>query len=184
MRKLARRALTAAAAVSATIALTAVPAFAASFTAANNGNVVLADSSTGAVVVCTSSALTGDARIGPVPIGTSLLDIASAGFPSCTMGGNPAIVTSQNLPWSFIVDSYSSGGVTNAHLTGTKLHLEIPSIGCTVEISSPGDVSGTYSNVSSILHLEDYDLEVQSAMCLTNYFNVGDSVALIAEYQL
>lgn len=185
MRKLTRRALTAIAAVATTIAITAVPASAVSFTAPNSGLVALLDTNTSGVMVCQSSELAGDAHIGVVPIGTSLIDVATAGFSNCVVNGSiPATVTALSLPWSFIADSYSSG-TTIGRLTGAALLVNMPSLSCEVTITTPGDVSGTYTNPSSILDLDDNDLVVSSTtgLCPSSLFNVNDSVWLKAQYQ-
>ncbi|MEU8804645.1 hypothetical protein [Spirillospora sp. NPDC048819] len=178
MRSLAQRVMTAIAATATIIALTAVPAFATPFTGSNTQAVVAYDAMTGSLLACSSSSLAGDA---PSPPG-SLLVITSASFSSCVVTGSfPVNVTAISLPWDFIA------GNPLDQLTGFALVLDVPSIGCTVTISAPGDISGIYtSGTPNILDLDDNDLVVSSAtaMCPSSLFNVGDALRLKAQYEV
>ncbi|MFB4306451.1 hypothetical protein [Actinomadura sp. GTD37] len=182
MGRLTQRVLTAAAATTAAVALSAVSAFASPIAGQNVEDVVAYDISTGSALFCTSSTLAGDAPSAPGPL--FVIDAASFSSPGevndwCLANGSiPTQVVATNLPWVF------TAGSPLGELAGVSLTLHMPSVPCTATITSPGDVSGTYtSGPPNILNLNDDDLEVSNSSC-PFLFAQGDDFRFVAQYEI
>ncbi|MFS2293945.1 MAG: hypothetical protein FWJ90_14795 [Actinomadura sp.] len=163
MRKITRKALTITAAAAGTVALTALPAFAATgvslpgvtppsfdepITGQNDGNVVAFNTRSGAVLICTGLAAKGTVDVGSnltEPIG----EVKYLTFSGCSVNGLSANVTAQDLPWTLETTGTTSSGVTPGRLSGVNVHVEVPSLNCGTDFQgdgAPGEINGTHAN--------------------------------------
>ncbi|MFA1540115.1 hypothetical protein [Actinomadura monticuli] len=171
--------------MTATTALTAVPAFADPLTAANTQPVKMLDMATGASVTCNSSTATGTSSGGNPPF-----VMTGVTFSGCnSIGGLAVAVQPGNLPWVFSQIA-SSGGVIWGQLTGFKLQFMIAGLGCTVTVTGPGggpgSIPGTFTSSSSVLDLgSSTNLVIVSTFgpC-AGLFITGDIISLRAQYHV
>ncbi|MEU8804644.1 hypothetical protein [Spirillospora sp. NPDC048819] len=174
MRKITRKAMTATAAAAAAAAFIAVPASAAPLTytvslpgvtppspnepltGKNDGKVVAFNTTTGAVLECvdvgTTNALVadGEVNVGTGLSGTGLGLVTAVDFNNCTVNGQTATVTAQNLPWRLDATGAVSGGVTPGKLVGVSVHVLVNGLACEADFQGPsgtdGFIEGTHTN--------------------------------------
>ncbi|TDB96073.1 hypothetical protein [Actinomadura sp. 7K534] len=165
MRKITRKALTVSAVAASTVALTALPAAAATgislpgvttspaaITGQNNGSVVAFNTRSGAVLTCTTLTAAGTVKLG-TNVSTPEAQVTGLTFSNCTVNGLTATVTAQNLPWSLSTTNITASGVTPGKLTGVRVAVNIPSLSCTATFqgstATNGEIAGTHTNPAS-----------------------------------
>lgn len=119
-------------------------------TSNNVGNVIFQNTTSGAVVTCTTSTATSQLVSGTKPSGTDLVTITNISFATpanpgsvCTgPAGLYVKVAPKNLPWKFQATSYdAASGVVRGKATGIALSLE-SSDGCQADLMAPGGAKG------------------------------------------
>lgn len=144
------------------VGLTAVPAFASTWTVspgggfsgtAQPGSTVITDTATSSTVTCTGSNITGSLLSGNQTTGHHIGTITAATFTGCTATTfGTATVTAVGLPWYLNAGSYASP-ITSGHVTGIHLHLVAG--GCSAVVKGTGErahgISFRYSNADFAL---------------------------------
>ncbi|MGI5207266.1 hypothetical protein ACQEU6_37530 [Spirillospora sp. CA-108201] len=174
MRKITRMALAVTAVTTTATALTTTPAWADGhsvfmpgvpspsiqpITGGSSGSIE-AVTATGGLLSCVNTALskaltlTGAVRVGTgLPEPSPLGQVTGLTFGNCTMGGLPAWVTPQNLPWTLSLPGFTVSGVTSAQLGGVNLRVDIPGIPCSATFqgstASNGLINGEHTNPTS-----------------------------------
>ncbi|TDC89156.1 hypothetical protein [Actinomadura sp. 7K507] len=144
----------------------------------------------------------GTVRVEDDQDATGLASLTSVKFNNpCTFAPNLGriVVTVLNLPWRFdAVGVTDASGVTEGRLTGVKIKLDIPSIGCNAILGGPGAgglngyIDGTYTSPAAgsgdtgmlaLLHTRtDSNLRVtqisQRGSCPTSLIQLGDKFVL------
>ncbi|MFA1550688.1 hypothetical protein [Actinomadura chokoriensis] len=218
MRKITRTALTATAVAATATALTVTPAWASTIvvtmpgvpspstqpiTGENSGTVAAITSSSG-VLTCVDvgsiKALkaTGTVKVGnPVaapadPIGS----VTGLTFSNCTVLGQVAAVTPQNLPWTLSTTGDTTSGVTPGQLSGVRVVVNIPSIPCSATFqgstATNGFINGTHTNPTGgagtlslpITATNNLIAASVSATCPTNIVKNGDTATLAGTIKL
>ncbi|NDU71265.1 hypothetical protein GWI34_01320 [Actinomadura sp. DSM 109109] len=208
-RQLVRMALTVTAFTSTATALTTTPAWAAGhdvflpgvpspsvqpITGRNSGSIVVATMS-GGIVTCVDTAASKALTItGTVRVGTGSDPIGSLNgltFSNCTISGLSlvAVMTAQNLPWSFSSPGSTSSGVTPARLGNARIVLSIPHIACSATFqgstSSNGFINAAHINPTSAGAASTLSLPISSgtfyatgvsASCPSSIVKWGDQV--------
>lgn len=162
-----------------------------SFTGKQSGEVTIADTVTGASVVCTTTAVTGHLKSGtglPAGIG-SLRSLSLTGC--ATAGGLAFTVTANALPWPLHARKYVSAKVTtDGTLTG--MDFTLAATGCSATIDG---TSATSDNGSVVIHIHNSPsklkfeaagatLHVYVASGCTGVFDNGDAVTVDNAYLL
>jgi len=154
------------------------------------GKTTLKDTKSGTVLTCASSATKATLKKGKGqvnPIGK----ITSVTFANCTgpAGLNFTATTSASAahPWKLNGTSFS-GGVTHGNITGITASLS--GSGCTATVAgakatSPGKVTGSYSNKTHVLSVSGGNLHVWnvSSGCL-GLINRGDPSTFVGRYTI
>jgi hypothetical protein len=116
-----------------TAAATVVVAGGPSFIASSS-NMTLASGSI--TVHCTSTTGSGSIAPGTYTPPAQIGSIMATSFTGCSAFGAPAIITGDtSTPWQLWATGGSSGGVTPGEIRGVKATLQVPSLGCTVQMS-------------------------------------------------
>lgn len=120
-----------------------------------SGTVNITDTSTGTVITCKTSALTGTLQTGSGLTGTGLGSVTGLSLSGCAGPAGLAFTeTSNALPWALNAASYT-GGVTSGMITG--IDATLTSSGCSATLDGTaagadnGQVGITYSNSSGQL---------------------------------
>ncbi|MFC6931306.1 hypothetical protein ACFQHO_13855 [Actinomadura yumaensis] len=110
----------------------------------NTVNVLFQNITTGSVVTCSSSVLSGATQVPPAPpfrVNTATFESPANPLSACS---HPSMIivdiTSNGLPWSFNAASYASG-VTTGTLGGVRFTFQ-DSSGCDATIGGPGATPG------------------------------------------
>jgi hypothetical protein len=151
---------------------------------------VLADTSSGASITCTTSSLSGTLLSGTVS-GPVVGSIGSVSLGGCTALGITFTVTAVpgNLPWtlSALTLTGTAPGVMQGRLTGVALTLSAPGCSAVVNGTSAtamnGKVPVSYTNNTSKLQLHPVgNLHVYSVTGCFGLISTGDAATITAKY--
>jgi hypothetical protein len=87
-----------------------------------SGGLTLTDTTTGAMITCTSAGMSGTLKGGSGLSGTGIGSITAVGITGCNPAGITFTVTATGLPWHVNFSSYNA---TNGVVTGRFRHVQI-----------------------------------------------------------
>jgi hypothetical protein len=158
-------------------------------TSAMAGKTTLTDTSTGAVMWCESSHMSGALKAGSGLPGSGIGSLATSVYSLCSGGPFPATVTAGGLPWRLNLTSYNrSTGVAR----GTISHLQIAAAtsACTAVIKGTsstapdGVASVSYTSKTGTLKflLTGGNLHWYHVHRCAGIINNGDAATISASY--
>lgn len=193
MRKSSAACLVAAAAATAVVCVSP-PAFAATWTVTPGGAVTgtagtttLKDANTGATLTCSSSTTNATVQSGSGLSGTAIATVTNASFNSCRGPlGIRFNMTNNAVSYQLNANSYSAG-VTSGTLDNITATLSGPLCSASVAgttSTTPGSVTGTYTNATNTLSVSGGNLHVWNVSGCFGLLNSGDAVSYTANYVL
>lgn len=181
--------------ITAVVGLGATSALAANTWTVSNGGAWTANTGTGTTVfkdtthpsgfggsntlTCSQSGSTdASTAAGNLPNGTGLSNplgtITSLAFNNCTAPSASSVsVTNNSFPWDINGDSYSSG-VTTGHISGVNSSVTITSFLGTCKFTVSGNATGTYTNSTGVLHLQQ--IGTTNTLSISNVNHSGGAV--------
>jgi len=145
---------------------------------ASAGTTKLTDTTSGAVLQCTSSKTTGTLKSGSGISGTNLGSVKTLTFSGCTGPfGLTFTVSNSGFPWTLHGTAFNAtSGVTTGNITGIKSHLA--GTGCAADVAgatagSTGKVKVTYTNST-------HKLKVLAGGGTLHVFNVNGCAGLLS----
>ena len=151
------------------------------------GTTTLKDVDTGVTLTCASSTTQATIESGSGLSGTSIATVTSAGFNSCTGPlGLSFSVTTGTVNYQLNAASYA-GGVTTGTLDGITAALS--GLFCSASVAgtsptTPGSISGAYTNSSAALAVSGGDLHIWNVSGCFGLIRNGDAVSYTASYSL
>jgi hypothetical protein len=188
VRRIAKNALIASAALTAALGMTVTSASATSlatwtvtpggaFTAVATNPTLTVPA---AALECASSHAGGSLATGVGNPGANIGTITSLTFEDCSVIGIPFDVTTGSFPWSLNVDGVSSvPNAVDGSITGVD--ASISGSGCTADFA--GSVTGHYKNDTKQLVINSGTLVASNADCL-GLINDGDEALYEAVYEV
>ncbi len=158
---------------------------------AKSGKTVLADTTNGHKVICTSSLAKAKLKHGSKLPGTKIGKITSITFKGCQGPGGVPLAVKSLMPWYLNAVSYNkTTGVTRGTITGIHSTLSNTIVGCSFQVDGSaagardGQVNFKYSNKThklTILAAGDNLHAYKVTSCL-NAVNSGDSASFHGVY--
>ncbi|GAB2825705.1 hypothetical protein GCM10022221_24750 [Actinocorallia aurea] len=192
MRKSSAAGLAAVAAAS--VVCTASPAFAATWTVSPGGAVTgtagtttLKDTTSGATLTCSSSTTNATVQGGTGLSGTGIATVTNVGFGNCKGPlGISFNVTNNGVSYQLNAASYA-GGVTTGTLDNVSATMSGLLCSATVSgtsASTPGSVTGTYTNSTAKLAVSGGNLHLWNVSGCFGLLHNGDAVSYTATYTI
>jgi hypothetical protein len=153
------------------------------------GKTTLKDTKTGTTLTCASSATKAKLKSGS-GLSNPLGKITLVTFTSCSGPGGLVFTAktsaSPGNPWPLSGSSFS-GGVTKGKITNVK--ASISGSGCSAQVagtsaSSPGEVTGTYSNATGKLKISGGNLHIWKVNGCFGLIHNGDPSSFSGTYTI
>ena len=155
-----------------------------------SGKFGLKDTTTGSVLTCQSSALSGTLKSGSGLAGTGIGSVPAVSFTNCTSPlGFRFILQPRDLPWHVNFSSYNAAtGVVKTSISHLQIGLSFPD--CTAVIdgtsgtASDGTIESSYSNGTGVLRVTGDDLHIYRVHGCLGIITNGNPVAVSATYTM